>query len=317
MSETTTTKELGDAIRDMTRVNVDTVDAAAERLAERAAEDGLIEVSYATVPSPFGDALVAATKRGLVKLALPNQNPDNVLAELSERVSPAILEAPAQLDEARRELDAYFEGRLHDFSTPLDWQLIHGFQTKVLEATYAIPYGETLSYGEVAAEAGNPRAFRAAGTALGRNPLPIIVPCHRVLQAGGKVGNYGGGPAMKEALLKLRGRAALGLLLLDALQRQGPAHLRADRDPGPRGGRIAGDRDRDRLLADLLFGDRALWHAVLGIRRTRDSGRPGPPVAMTARAGDLDGKVREVDDQACAGFREAAVLVAGVLAGRG
>lgn len=196
------------AIRAATRVEPGAAEAAAERFAVRAAEEGLVEIAYATIDSPFGPVVLAATERGLVRLNLPVYDPDEFLARISAEISPAILEAPARLDPVRRELDDYFEGRLKRFTVPLDWQLIHGFQDRVLKATYAIPYGKTLTYGEVAAEAGNPRAFRAAGTALGHNPLPLLVPCHRVLRAGGDPGNYGGGPEMKKALLRLEG--ALG-----------------------------------------------------------------------------------------------------------
>ena len=180
-------------------------EAATRSLLDRAETEGLLDVAYATLDSPFGELVVAETGKGVVKISFGQESTDEVVEELAWTVSPRVLEAPARLDPVRRELDQYFEGRLHDFTVPLDWQLIGGFQTKVLRATAAIPYGETRSYGEVAAEAGNRRAFRAAGTALGRNPLPLIVPCHRVLRAGGVIGNYGGGPEMKEALLKLEG----------------------------------------------------------------------------------------------------------------
>jgi methylated-DNA-[protein]-cysteine S-methyltransferase len=195
----------GQMIRNAARAAPEDAAAAAERFAERAEKEGLVEVAYASADSPFGQLLVAATERGVVHLNLPVYDPAEFLARISAEISPAILESPRRLDRARRELDAYFEGKLTRFTVPLDWQLAHGFQERVLRATYAIPYGHTLSYGEVAAEAGNPRAFRAAGTALGHNPLPLIVPCHRVLRAGGDPGNYGGGPEMKKALLRLEG----------------------------------------------------------------------------------------------------------------
>jgi methylated-DNA-[protein]-cysteine S-methyltransferase len=174
-------------------------------LVARAEREGLLELAYATVESPFGDLLVARTEHGIVNIALHPDRPELVLEELASSVSPRILEAPARLDEVRRELDSYFEGRLHRFTVPLDWRLVHGFQTGVLRATARIPYGQTRSYGEIAEQAGNARASRAAGTALGRNPLPLLVPCHRVLRSGGVVGNYGGGPEMKRALLELEG----------------------------------------------------------------------------------------------------------------
>ena len=171
----------------------------------RAESEGLVDVAYAEADSPFGRLLLAATDRGVVKVALPNQETDLVLTELAALVSPRVLHSPARLDEARRELDAYFEGRLRDFRVAVDWSLARGFADRVLHVVASIPYGETLSYGEVAAEAGNARAFRAAGSACGKNPVPLIVPCHRVVQAGGDPGNYGGGPEMKRALLSLEG----------------------------------------------------------------------------------------------------------------
>ena len=194
----------GAELRRAARLGSEGVDQLAGRLAVRAAEEGLLDVAYSTIDSPFGTLLVAGTDRGVVKVAFPTQPTDEVLAQLAT-VSPRVLESPARLDDIRRELDAYFEGRLDRFSVPLDWRLARGFQAKVLRATARIPYGETRSYGEVAARAGNARAFRAAGTALGRNPLPPIVPCHRVIHAGGSIGNYGGGPEMKQALLRLEG----------------------------------------------------------------------------------------------------------------
>ncbi len=175
------------------------------RLAERAAEEGLLDVAYATVDSPFGPLLLARTPRGLVRVGLPNQDADELLDELAARVSPRVLEAPAQLDEARRELDLYFEGKLTDFDLPLDWRLSKDFRRRVLRAIARIPYGQTRSYTEMAKRAGNERAVRAAGTACGSNPIPVVVPCHRVLRTGGALGGYGGGLPMKEGLLRLEG----------------------------------------------------------------------------------------------------------------
>ncbi|HEY1450271.1 MAG TPA: methylated-DNA--[protein]-cysteine S-methyltransferase [Solirubrobacteraceae bacterium] len=179
--------------------------AAAARLSNRLAAEGLAEVSYAPIDSPFGTLLLAATKRGLVKLAFPEEDVDGVLGEIALRVSPQIVQAPAQLDEIRRELDEYFAGRRHDFELALDWTLVGPFGRRVLGATAAIPYGGVLSYGEVAAEAGSPRGSRAAGNALGANPLPIVVPCHRVLRSSGALGGYAGGPERKQFLLELEG----------------------------------------------------------------------------------------------------------------
>ena len=176
-----------------------------ERLLARADREGLLDVAYATLDSPYGELLVAATERGVVKLSLPNYTAESALQQIAAGVSPRVLESPKRLDPVRRELDSYFEGRLKKFSSPVDWTLAHGFTDKVLHTVARIPYGKTLSYGEVAEKAGNPRAFRAAGTACGANPVPLIVPCHRVVQAGGKPGNYGGGPEMKLALLEMEG----------------------------------------------------------------------------------------------------------------
>jgi methylated-DNA-[protein]-cysteine S-methyltransferase len=176
------------------------------RLAAMAAKEGLLDVAYTTVDTPMGEAIVAATPRGLVRLGLPNEPADRVLSGLAEHVSPRVLEAPGRLDPVRRELDEYFEGRRHDFDLDLDWSLVRdGFYRRVLRQLPRVPFGETRTYGQMAARAGNPRAHRAAGTACGSNPIPIVVPCHRVVRAGGGIGNYGGGPEMKRFLLTLEG----------------------------------------------------------------------------------------------------------------
>jgi methylated-DNA-[protein]-cysteine S-methyltransferase len=180
-------------------------DDAIHRLTARAAEEDLLDVAYATTDSPFGPLLLAKTRRGLVRVGLPNQDADGLLADLAERVSPRVLEAPGELDEVRRELDLYFRGRLDRFGLPLDWQLSGGFRRRVLRAIDRIPYGQTRSYTEMARKAGNERAVRAAGTACGSNPIPLVVPCHRVLRTGGALGGYGGGLPMKRALLELEG----------------------------------------------------------------------------------------------------------------
>jgi len=181
---------------------------AAERFAARADAEGLVDVAYATFESPLGTGHVAVTDRGIVSVSLPTFGAESFVERLSE-VSPRVLEVPRRLDGARRELEQYFEGRRREFDLDLDWRLVRSkFASRVLHATARVPYGATTSYGEVAAEAGNARAFRAAGTALGHNPIPIVVPCHRVLRAGGVLGNYGGGPEMKAFLLRLEG--ALG-----------------------------------------------------------------------------------------------------------
>lgn len=177
---------------------------AARRFAERAAAEGAAKISYATVDTPVGIASVAATSRGILSVGLPSEAVDEFLERLAVRVSPRIVEAPVTLDVARRELDEYFSGTRQSFDLPLDWRLVPGgFYRKVLRATSRLPFGITATYGEIAARAGNPRAHRAAGTALGSNPLPIVVPCHRIVRSGGDPGNYGGGPELKRWLLRL------------------------------------------------------------------------------------------------------------------
>jgi methylated-DNA-[protein]-cysteine S-methyltransferase len=175
------------------------------RFAERAEAEGLLDVAHATVDSPFGTLLLAGTPRGLVRIGLPSQDVETLIEDLSARVSPRMLEAPARLDEVRRELDLYFDGKLTKFDLALDWRLTSGFRARAQRAIARIPYGKTRSYTEIARSAGNERAIRAAGTACGRNPLPIVVPCHRVLRSGGALGGYGGGLPMKKALLRLEG----------------------------------------------------------------------------------------------------------------
>ncbi len=179
--------------------------AELQRLAERASTEGLLDVAYATTDSPFGKLLLARTPRGLVRVSLPAYDPGETLEELAARISPRVLEAPAGLDEARRQLDLYFEAKLTEFDLPLDWRLTQGFRGKVQRQIARIPYGQTRSYMQLAASAGNERAVRAAGTACGSNPIPIVVPCHRVLRSGGGLGGYGGGLPMKRALLELEG----------------------------------------------------------------------------------------------------------------
>ncbi|HWJ51163.1 MAG TPA: methylated-DNA--[protein]-cysteine S-methyltransferase [Solirubrobacteraceae bacterium] len=178
---------------------------AALRVAERAIEEGLVDVSYAAVDSPFGSLLAASTERGLVRLAFPEEDVDTVLERLATRLSPRIVEAPAAPQPVLRELDEYFSGQRREFEIDLDWSLIGPFGRRVLQVTSEIPYGGVLSYSEVAAEAGSPRGSRAAGNALGSNPIPIVIPCHRVLRTGGSLGGYGGGLDRKRWLLELEG----------------------------------------------------------------------------------------------------------------
>jgi methylated-DNA-[protein]-cysteine S-methyltransferase len=180
--------------------------ADAPELTARAEAEGLIDVAYTSVDSPLGPLVVAATPKGLVRVSYTDfRGEDEVLEELAARVSPRVLEAPARLDPVRRELDEYFEGRRQDFEVPIDWSYLAGFTREVLRATARIGFGDVSSYAGVAAEAGSPRAVRAAGNALGANPMPVVVPCHRVLRSGGKLGGYTGGLERKEFLLRLEG----------------------------------------------------------------------------------------------------------------
>ena len=180
--------------------------AAGRALAERAAADGLLDVAYASVDSPLGPLVVATSPRGLVRVAYTEPGSrDEVLEDLATRVSPRVLEAPARLEEPRRELDEYFAGRRMEFDLPIDWSVLRGFTLKVLRETARIDFGELRSYADVAYAAGSPRAVRAAGNALGANPMPVVVPCHRVVRTGGALGGYTGGLERKEFLLRLEG----------------------------------------------------------------------------------------------------------------
>ena len=183
--------------------------AAAERVSERMAAEGRAEVAYAITDSPLGPLLLAGTPRGLLTVAYLGTGTDEpVLAGLAARVSPRVVHAPAALDEARRELDEYFGARRHAFELQLDWRLARPFARRVLRATAQIPYGHVSDYGTIAALAGSPRGARATGNALGANPLPIVVPCHRVLRHGGQLGGYTGGLDRKRTLLALEGAMA-------------------------------------------------------------------------------------------------------------
>jgi methylated-DNA-[protein]-cysteine S-methyltransferase len=181
--------------------------AEVPELTGRADEEGLLDVAYTSVDSPLGPLVVAATPRGLVRVSYTEfRGEEDVLEELARRVSPRILEAPARLDPVRRELDEYFDGRREEFDVPIDWSHLAGFTRDVLRATAKIGFGEVSTYAGVAAAAGSPRAVRAAGNALGSNPMPVVVPCHRVLRTGGSLGGYTGGLDKKEYLLRLEGR---------------------------------------------------------------------------------------------------------------
>jgi methylated-DNA-[protein]-cysteine S-methyltransferase len=178
---------------------------AARRLSARALDEGIADIGYGPVDSPFGTLTAAVTEEGLVRLAFPEEPLDEVLERLARKLSPRIVEAPARLEQVRRELEEYFNGARRDFEVPLDRVLMSAFAKRVLAATAAIPYGEVSTYTKMAAAAGSPRGSRAAGNALGSNPIPVIVPCHRVLRTGGNLGGYGGGLDRKRWLLELEG----------------------------------------------------------------------------------------------------------------
>jgi methylated-DNA-[protein]-cysteine S-methyltransferase len=184
------------------------VSLALGNAAVRAADTGAADVAYAEIDSALGLLVVAATHRGLVTVAFARSGTDPVLEHLAARLSPRIVRAPSRLDIARREIDEYLAGRRRRFDLPLDWSLAGPFQRRVLRRTAEIPYGATSTYGEIASRAGSPRGARAAGNALGANPLPIVIPCHRVLPRGGTLGGYTGGTHLKEALLTLEAAGA-------------------------------------------------------------------------------------------------------------
>jgi len=185
-------------------------DAAQQRLHARlvaaAAEAGILDVAYCTIDSPVGTLLLAATDEGVVRVAYAVEDHDAVLHQLADRVSPRVLRAPARLDGVAREIDEYFAGRRHAFDVTLDLRLAQGFRRTVLSHLPEIAYGTTASYAAVAAVSGNPKAVRAVGTACARNPLPIIVPCHRVIRSDGVLGQYVGGLEVKRTLLSLEAR---------------------------------------------------------------------------------------------------------------
>ena len=177
-------------------------------LAARADRDGLLDVAYRTLDSPLGPLLVAATSDGVVRVAFAGEGHDAVLTALADDVSPRVLHAPSRLDATAAQLDEYFAGRRHRFDVPVDLRLAHGFRRDVLEHLRSIPYGATESYAVVARAAGSPNAVRAAGSACATNPIPLVVPCHRVVRGDGSVGQYAGGSEVKRALLGLEAAAA-------------------------------------------------------------------------------------------------------------
>ncbi|NKX55147.1 methylated-DNA--[protein]-cysteine S-methyltransferase [Arthrobacter mobilis] len=177
------------------------------RLEAGAAAAGVLDLAYTTTATPVGRLLLAATDRGLVRVAFEGEDHDAVLAALAGSISPRILHAPSRLADAVRQLDEYFAGTRRRFELPLDRRLSKGFRLSVLEHLPRIAYGHTESYAQVAAAVGSPKAVRAVGTACATNPLPVVVPCHRVLRADGSFGGYLGGPQAKAYLLGLEAAA--------------------------------------------------------------------------------------------------------------
>jgi methylated-DNA-[protein]-cysteine S-methyltransferase len=180
------------------------LEAATRAFVRRAEADDLVDVAWTTTDSPVGELLLAATPAGLVRVSFWNE--DDVLEELAAKVSPRVLSAPRRLDDVRRQLDEYFEGRRRHFDVAVDWTLSHGFRRQALQALAdEVGFGEVVTYKELAAKAGHPNAVRAAGSACATNPIPIVVPCHRVIRTGGGLGGYGGGLEAKHLLLTLEG----------------------------------------------------------------------------------------------------------------
>jgi len=178
---------------------------AAERVADLAVAEGLVDVGLATMDSPIGELLVAVTPRGLVAIAFDDEYRDRVVARLARELSPRVMEAAAPTDEARFELEEYFRGERHRFDLHLDRRLIGPFAWKVLRATSRVGFGELATYGDIAARIDRPHAARAVGRALGSNPIPIVLPCHRIVGATGSLTGYAGGLARKETLLRFEG----------------------------------------------------------------------------------------------------------------
>ncbi len=196
----------GDLTRDLARAfpgSDQQLSRLHDRLAAGAQRDGILDVAYRVVDSPVGPLLLAATEQGLIRVAYALEGHDAVLQALADQVSPRVLEAPGRLAAAARELEEYFTGQRRAFDLPLDWRLSAGFRRTVLSHLPEISYGHTASYAAIARLAGNPNAVRAVGTACATNPLPVIVPCHRVVRSDGGLGGYRGGTDAKRTLLTL------------------------------------------------------------------------------------------------------------------
>jgi methylated-DNA-[protein]-cysteine S-methyltransferase len=208
MNAASSTPSVADMFGALATIDDETSARLHARLVAAALEGGLLDVAYRTVDTPLGSLLVATTEAGLVRVAFAGQDHAAVLASLAEQVSPRVLRAPGRLDEAARELDEYFAGRRNDFDLALDLRLAHGFRRDVLTHLRDIRYGSTQSYRAVAAATGHPNAARAVGSACRFNPLPIVVPCHRVVRADGTPGEYAGGAEAKRQLLALESAGA-------------------------------------------------------------------------------------------------------------
>ena len=198
---------IGERLERARRTDVgDAASRAAAMFRRRAAGEGLLDITYGWIDTPLGRLLVAATDDGVLRLGFGHESLDKVLADLAAKVSPRILQDDARLEKTRRQLGEYFDGRRKTFDMPLDRRLIHGFHRRVLDVTERIPYGSVSTYKKVAEKAGSPRASRAAGNALGSNPIPIIIPCHRVIGNDGSLTGFGGGLPVKKRLLELESR---------------------------------------------------------------------------------------------------------------
>ncbi len=204
--------ETSETLEQELRSAVDAIAGDAPEIAPSATAADLVDVAYAVHDSPAGMLLLAATPRGLVRVAyIDSSEQAEVLEQLARRVSPRVLLAPRRLDEDRRQLDEYFTGKRKTFELSIDWRLCAGFGRRVLDATARIPFGALSTYKQIAAEAGSPRASRAAGNALGANPMPIVVPCHRVVHSTGGLGGYTGGLERKRLLLGVEGHEVTAL----------------------------------------------------------------------------------------------------------
>ena len=199
--------DAGDLFAALPLVDAEAIRRLHARLAREAEQAGILDVAYRTLATPVGTLLLAATTRGLVRVAYERADHAAVLARLAKEISPRVLHAPGRLDAAATEIDEYFARHRTEFDLPLDFSLSHGFRRLVLSRLSSITYGHTESYAQVAAAAGSPRAVRAVGTACATNPLPIVVPCHRVVRSDGSLGQYVGGADTKKVLLTLEATA--------------------------------------------------------------------------------------------------------------